>query len=446
MLKYHIQTIEVGAAGSASLSFSSIPQIYDELVLVTSLRDNVASGGWENAFIYPNNSSSNMVSQFLYGWSTNVGSGTNVPAVIYHQTARGNNTASTFSNSSVVISDYSKPVFKSILSDTSVERNDAAAINAITAALWSDTSPITSLTIVAASGAFVQYSSASLYGIKRGADGKTIAAANGGTVTTSGGYTYHTFTASSTFVANRNMTVEALVVGGGGSGGANNAAGGGAGGYLAQIMTIAPGSYAVTIGAGGAGGSDTPYPGSNTSLLSAVAFGGGRGGHGNNNFPPTVGGSGGGGGGQSSFNTPGAAGIAGQGNAGGTSSSYVGGGYNGAGGGGGGASAAGGNAGGNGGVAGVGGAGAQWVNSSYYAGGGGGGANNINSISAGAGGIGGGGNGGPGTGVISVLNGQPGTANTGGGGGGGGGAAGVGNGTGGAGGSGIVILRYPTPA
>lgn len=305
MLKYHIQTIEVGSGGSANIIFSNIPQIYDDLLLVTSLRDNVAAGGWENAFVYPNGSSANMASRALYGFSTTTGTLVNTPAVIYHQTARGNNTANTFSNSSVMFSGYSSANNKRISAETSVERNDASAINAITEALWSNSAPITSLTIAAATGLFVQYSYASLYGIKRGADGLTKASpvAQGGTVTASGGYTIHSFTSSGTFNLLRPATVDYLVVAGGGSGGSTtslvdyNTGAGGAGGYrYLTSQVLQPGSYSVVIGAGGAV-EGVGTPGSNSSFLSTSATGGGAGGSGGGTYvQPTSGGSGGGGG------------------------------------------------------------------------------------------------------------------------------------------------------
>lgn len=168
-----IQHQELGSA-QASITFSSIPQTFTDLWLVTSLRDNTGSTGWENAFIYPNNSSANMTSRFLFGWgNNNVGSANNVPAVIYHQTARGGNTANTFSNSSVYITNYRAATAKSFSVETSVERNDVAGINAITSGLWNDTTAITSLVITAAVGSFAQFSSATLYGILRGSDGIT---------------------------------------------------------------------------------------------------------------------------------------------------------------------------------------------------------------------------------------------------------------------------------
>ena len=43
--------------------------------------------------------------------------------------------------------------------------------------------------------------------------------ATGGTITTSGSYTIHTFTSSGTFTPNRAVNLEVLIIAGGGSGG-----------------------------------------------------------------------------------------------------------------------------------------------------------------------------------------------------------------------------------
>lgn len=213
-------------------------------------------------------------------------------------------------------------------------------------------------------------------------------------------------------------SVDYLVVGGGGAGGGSLAAGGGAGGVLAGTMTIASGTYPVTVGAGGSGG--TPA-GGNSTWNGITAVGGGRGGDTGNNGG--TGGSGGGG----AFGTSPGSGTSGQGQAGGAGFSFA----AGAGGGGGGAAGVGGAGSAN--VSGtVGGNGGAGVGSSitgvvaYYGGGGGG----NGSAASGSGGLGGGGRGGAGGNP-----GTAGTANTGGGGGGGGSYAG---------GSGVVKLRYLT--
>ena len=67
--------------------------------------------------------------------------------------------------------------------------------------------------------------------------------ATGGTTTTSGLYTIHTFTTvgNSTFTVTGNCNVEALVVAGGGAGGGYIGGGGGAGGLISTS------SYAFNI-------------------------------------------------------------------------------------------------------------------------------------------------------------------------------------------------------
>ena len=91
--------------------------------------------------------------------------------------------------------------------------------------------------------------------------------ATGGTKTTDGSYTYHTFTASGSFVVEGDAKAcEAFVVGGGGAGGtpspsvpdAKCAGGGGGGAALGPVGTLAAGTYTVTVGAGGE--SVTTYP------------------------------------------------------------------------------------------------------------------------------------------------------------------------------------------
>ena len=264
--------------------------------------------------------------------------------------------------------------------------------------------------------------------------------ATGGTITTSGGYTYHTFTTSGTFTLTSNpynKTFDILVVAGGGGGGSRHAGGGGGGGVISSSSGVSAGAYVVTVGAGGTGGKltwngsnyvETPptTSGTNSSIGSLfIAIGGGVGGGGG-------GGSGGGGTGPSG----GGSGTTGQGFAGGAGtgsgaeSTYTGGG-------GGGSNSVGG--GGN--TAGYGGNGGNGVQTSisgsvlYYAGGGGGGISS-SGVTAGSGGLGGGGAGSKGT-----ANATAGTINTGGGGG-GAGLNGLNQGFGGNGGSGIVIIRY----
>lgn len=248
----------------------------------------------------------------------------------------------------------------------------------------------------------------------------------GGTITTSGAYTIHTFTSSGFFnVTAGSGNIEVLVVAGGGGGGSG---GGGAGGYRTNsTYPVTVGSYTVTIGAGGpAATGGVGATGSNTTFGQITSAGGGGGGL--SGATGKQGGSGGGGG--DGTNQGGSGNLPpkspAQGFRGGHTTAST------AGGGGGGGSAVG--------------------ASTAGAVGGNGGAGTSNSISGAsvcyAGGGGGGGSGGGGSATCGGgggTNNTPataGTANTGGGG--GGTRTALANAA--AGGSGVVIVRYLTPA
>ncbi|MCX6812715.1 MAG: DUF2341 domain-containing protein [Candidatus Berkelbacteria bacterium] len=251
----------------------------------------------------------------------------------------------------------------------------------------------------------------------------------GGTITHSGGYTIHTFSAGGTFTPPTGLTsVAALVVAGGGSGGNGRAGGGGAGGLISNSsFAVSTQAYTITVGDGGTSGNN----GGNSVFSSLTAIGGGKGNAIGGNG--SSGGSGGGAGVNYSGVTPtGGAGTSGQGNVGGNSYGVADNPRNSGGGGGAGSA----------GVSGAlrpdGGTGlANSISGSsvFYAAGGGGGWGGSDRTNYGSG-VGGSGIGGNGGSASPNANGTNGTNNTGSGGGGGG------DGSGGLGGSGVVIIRY----
>lgn len=134
--------------------------------------------------------------------------------------------------------------------------------------------------------------------------------ATGGTITTDGIYTIHTFTASGTFTPDTAGTVDVLVVAGGGGPGytAWSGAGGGGGVIYETEHSVSATAYSVTVGNGGTQGNN----GGNSAFDSLTAIGGGRGG-----TPTLAAASGGsGGGGANSVYRTGGAGTSGQGYAG----------------------------------------------------------------------------------------------------------------------------------
>lgn len=97
--------------------------------------------------------------------------------------------------------------------------------------------------------------------------------ATGGIVddVSSAAYKIHKFESSGTFQAYSAGTVDILVVGGGGAGGGGRHAGGGGAGAVIHAISanITPGSYIITIGAGGSGKSGNEVPGdaSDTTIV-----------------------------------------------------------------------------------------------------------------------------------------------------------------------------------
>jgi len=430
-----IATQTLGSA-AASVTFSSIPQGYTDLVLVVA--GNNSSSTYSPYIQFNGDTSTNYSITNLYG----TGSSALSARASSTATAYFGSLGATQGNAIVQIQNYSNATtYKTAL----IRINDAGFRVNAGVMLWRSTAAITSVTVFNESpGTFASGTTFSIYGIQVGAS--TQKAQGGNIVTSDGTYMYHAFTSSGSFITNEALTANILVIAGGGGGGSpwNDGGGGGGAGGLVYLtsQSLTATTYLVAVGAGGA----VNKQGANSQFGSlTAAVGGGFGGSYNTTVNGGNGGSGGGTGASPSA-TPGSP-TSGQGYAGG----YGAGGAS-AGGGGGGAGAAGGNAtqifnasGGNGG-AGVN-TYSSWASatstgvSGYYAGGGGGGAYTgyAGEIVTGTGGAGGGGAGG-GNGASEDQPAITGTANTGGGGGGAGYKAG--SLAGAAGGSGIVIIRY----
>lgn len=433
-----LATQTLGSA-AASVTFSSIPQGYTDLIVTTSW--GRTAGNPEMVLQLNGDTATN------YSVTTLEGAGTS--AVSQRQSSVSQMFVSGFQSGA-----YSSPYINIINFNnysnattykTVISRNSANSAGSY-CGLWRNTAAITSIKLDANGSTFTAGSTFTIYGIAATSVG---AKATGGTIYSDSSYYYHVFAANGTFTPTQSISADVLVIAGGGGGG-NGASqigsgGGGAGGLLySASQSLTATGYTCTIGAGGA----VNAKGVNSSFGGITAsVAGGRGAT-SNSATDINGGSGGGG--AFSTNTSGGTATSGQGNAGGTG--------NGAaslalGAGGGGAGAVGGNANtaidgnaGNGGVGsstysswsaitGVG----QNVSGTYYlAGGGGGGVYDAtgNNRPAGTGGFGGGGRGGSNIGPVLAV---AGTANTGGGGGGRGDAD---TSAGAAGGSGVIIVRY----
>lgn len=457
------QTLSTAAS---TVTFSSIPSTYTDLVLVINARGTTAAIS-TSVYFTTNITGSNYSSIWL------VGNGSAAASSRYSNSGQGylgyisaaSNNASSRGNIIAHFMNYSNTA----TNKTVLSRGDVAeAESAVYVNLIRGTSALSTITVGEGGGNnFVAGSTFNLYGIA--AAGASAKATGGNIITTDGTYWYHAFTASGTFTPSATLSCDVLVVAGGASGSAEIGAGGGAGGVLEYLAQSIPASaQTITIGAGGASRTAASpgqgNNGTNSSFASLTASVGGGGGGVANSSAGSAGGSGGGGGAnQSGGPYAGGAATSGQGNAGGTGGYSTQGGLNywtaGGGGGKGGAGGVGGGV--NFYTGGAGGAGSNtwstWFTtnglgvSGFIAGGGGGigmqqYGGGSNAPVAGPAGSGGGGIGAMANayGGTSSLAGN-GTVNTGGGGGGGGWAqvaGGTATAVSGQGGSGLVIVRY----
>lgn len=433
------------SATTASVTFSNIPQNYTDLIVKISGRATAGTGTSRAIQLQINGDTTyaNYRQRYLRTDDTGAAqagaflSSTGLRYYFYGL-PNANVTANSFGAAELTFINYAGSSYKTFSVEAFAEgfHNPftGTAGNSITAALWVNTSPITTLVFNPDDSSFAAGSTFYLYGIGG-------ARATGGTIAYDANYTYHTFTSTSTFTPLEKIkNAEILLVAGGG-GGASGAGGpgGGAGGVISYTgQTFFAGtSYTASVGAGGTAGTSGPsrvdgLNGNNSSLASLSAIGGGKGGE-----TSAAGNGGSGGGGATDFVA--GTGTAGQGNNGARSASTA---YGGGGGGAGGVGLA---VGGGGSLGGPGtNAYSTWAavtntgSNGFYGGGGGGGANiQFQSGIPSPGGIGGGGT------ANNTSTAGSGTANTGSGGGGGSYQSST-YGAGGAGGSGLIIIRYPS--
>jgi hypothetical protein len=162
-----IATTTVGSGGAASIDFTGIPQTYTDLLLVGSCRTSSAVH-YETNRMKINGSSSNMTSVNLYGAGGGVGTVGAITSYLFIGYIGGSAaTANTFNTQYTYIPNYTSSSYKSVSSDSHMENNHAVNYAmGFSSGLWSQTAAITSLGIYPESGSWVEFSSASLYGIK----------------------------------------------------------------------------------------------------------------------------------------------------------------------------------------------------------------------------------------------------------------------------------------
>lgn len=164
-----IYTTTVGSSAVSNIEFTNIPATYTDLCVLYSLRSDRASQVNSSGRISFNGSTSNYS---FAGFHTNGSiisdSSDASNSVLIYFPASGA-TSSTFGNALVYIPNYAGSTKKSYSADCTSETNSATIdVQGVYIGIWADTSAITSIKITEANSAnFVQYSTATLYGIKK---------------------------------------------------------------------------------------------------------------------------------------------------------------------------------------------------------------------------------------------------------------------------------------
>ena len=160
-----ITTVTVGSGGAASIDFTNIPQTYTDIVVKFSARNAADSS---QTLITLNGSTSSYTGKRLYGsGSAATSDNSNTANMNPSSVSASTYTASTFGNAEIYIPNYTSSNNKSISIDAVTENNATTAYGGIFAGLWSNTAPVTSITLTANGGNMAQYSTATLYGIRK---------------------------------------------------------------------------------------------------------------------------------------------------------------------------------------------------------------------------------------------------------------------------------------
>jgi hypothetical protein len=147
----------VGSGGAATVTFSSIPSTYTDLLLKVSARSD-ASRNNEDLLVSFNGSTSNRTWRFLEGNGATATSASGTDGRFSTFDA-ATSTANTFGSAELYMPNYASSNYKSVSIDTVTENNATTAYAEIEAALWSNTAAINSIGLSIVFGTvFIQYS------------------------------------------------------------------------------------------------------------------------------------------------------------------------------------------------------------------------------------------------------------------------------------------------
>lgn len=155
-----IATVTVGAGGSSSISFSSIPSTYKHLQIRAMIINTASSG---NVYMRLNSDAgSNYNAHYLSGNGGTVSSGVFTSTYFY---AAYNSTTNPGIGITDILDYTNTNKYKVTRTLMGNDRNGSGDI-ALTSGLWLNKNAITQITILPAANLFDQHSSFALYGVK----------------------------------------------------------------------------------------------------------------------------------------------------------------------------------------------------------------------------------------------------------------------------------------
>ena len=160
-----IATTVVGAGGSSTVTFSSIPQNYEHLQ-IRAIHKPSTSGDFDWSIQFNGDTAANYSKHQVFGDGTSaIATGT----ASQTQISGGFNQYTDWGSTVMDILDYQNTnKNKTVRTLTGADRNGAGVVG-IRSGYWNSTSAVSSILIIPTSGStgFAQYSSFALYGIKR---------------------------------------------------------------------------------------------------------------------------------------------------------------------------------------------------------------------------------------------------------------------------------------
>lgn len=165
-----IASVTVTGATAADIEFTSIPSTYTDLVLFVSLRGDRSTDYWQSFKTTFNGSATGYSYRMLYAQDSSTVSSaalSSESSIRYSYANYALSTANTFSSGQIYIPNYTSSNNKSVSLDTVTETNGVNTLMSLNAGLWANSAAITSIKIAPESNNWVQYSTATLYGISK---------------------------------------------------------------------------------------------------------------------------------------------------------------------------------------------------------------------------------------------------------------------------------------